>query len=70
MTGRGGDTGAGRDFPAVDGVTAAAYEIPTDQPEADGTLAWSSTTLVVAHVSGGGQDRDSGTPTRLPRASR
>jgi len=43
------------DFPVVDGVTAAVYEIPTDQPEADGTLAWSSTTLVVAQVSGGGR---------------
>jgi L-alanine-DL-glutamate epimerase-like enolase superfamily enzyme len=39
----------------VDGVTASVYEIPTDQPEADGTLAWSATTLVVAHVSGGGR---------------
>jgi L-alanine-DL-glutamate epimerase-like enolase superfamily enzyme len=43
------------DCPAVDRVTAAVYEIPTDRPEADGTLAWSSTTLVVAHVTGGGQ---------------
>ncbi len=39
----------------MDGLTAAVYEIPTDQPEADGTLAWSATTLVVAHVSGGGR---------------
>ena len=39
----------------MDGVTAAVYEIPTDQPEADGTLAWSATTLVIAHVSGGGR---------------
>jgi L-alanine-DL-glutamate epimerase-like enolase superfamily enzyme len=45
----------GIDYPALDRVTAAAYEIPTDQPEADGTLAWSSTTLVVAHVTAGGQ---------------
>jgi L-alanine-DL-glutamate epimerase-like enolase superfamily enzyme len=45
----------GTDFPAVDEVTAAVYEIPTDRPEADGTLAWSSTTLVVARVAGGGQ---------------
>ena len=44
-----------RDFPAVDAVTATVYEIPTDQPEADGTLAWSATTLVIAHVSGGGK---------------
>jgi L-alanine-DL-glutamate epimerase-like enolase superfamily enzyme len=45
-------TGTG--FPVVDGVAATVYEIPTDRPEADGTLAWSSTTLVVAHVTGGG----------------
>jgi L-alanine-DL-glutamate epimerase-like enolase superfamily enzyme len=44
-----------RDFPAVERVTAAVYEIPTDQPEADGTLAWSKTTLVVANVTGAGQ---------------
>jgi L-alanine-DL-glutamate epimerase-like enolase superfamily enzyme len=44
-----------RDFPVVDAVTATVYEIPTDQPEADGTLAWSATTLVIAHVSGGGR---------------
>jgi L-alanine-DL-glutamate epimerase-like enolase superfamily enzyme len=43
------------DFPAVRDVTAAAYTIPTDQPEADGTLAWSSTTLIVAHVTAGGR---------------
>jgi L-alanine-DL-glutamate epimerase-like enolase superfamily enzyme len=45
----------GTDFPVVDGVTATVYEIPTDRPEADGTLAWSSTTLVIAHVTGGGR---------------
>jgi L-alanine-DL-glutamate epimerase-like enolase superfamily enzyme len=45
----------GTDFPVVDGVTATVYTIPTDRPEADGTLAWSSTTLVVAHVTGGGR---------------
>ncbi len=46
---------AGTHEPAIDGVTATVYEIPTDRPEADGTLAWSSTTLVVAHVTGGGR---------------
>ncbi len=45
----------GHDDVTVNRVAAAAYEIPTDQPEADGTLAWSSTTLVVAHAAGGGQ---------------
>ncbi|MDQ2814214.1 MAG: mandelate racemase [Actinomycetota bacterium] len=41
--------------PQVEQLTAAVYEIPTDQPEADGTLAWSKTTLVVAEAAGGGQ---------------
>ncbi|TWH16777.1 L-alanine-DL-glutamate epimerase-like enolase superfamily enzyme [Rhodococcus rhodochrous J45] len=31
-------------------VTAAAYTIPTDTPEADGTLAWDSTTVVLVHA--------------------
>ena len=44
----------GRDA-AIETLQASAYEIPTDAPEADGTLAWSTTTLVVAQVSGGGQ---------------
>jgi L-alanine-DL-glutamate epimerase-like enolase superfamily enzyme len=46
-------TGTG--FPVIDSVTATVYKIATDAPEADGTLAWSSTTLVVAHVTGGGR---------------
>jgi L-alanine-DL-glutamate epimerase-like enolase superfamily enzyme len=29
--------------------------VPTDQPEADGTMAWDHTTLVVAEVSAGGE---------------
>jgi len=45
----------GRDSPAVEHVTAAAYEVPAERPEADGTLAWSSTTLIVVHVTGGGR---------------
>jgi L-alanine-DL-glutamate epimerase-like enolase superfamily enzyme len=36
-------------------IEAHAYEIPTDKPEADGTLCWNSTTLVVAEVKAGGQ---------------
>ncbi|CPR07606.1 mandelate racemase/muconate lactonizing enzyme [Mycobacterium bohemicum DSM 44277] len=39
----------------IDEVSARAYEIPTDAPEADGTLAWSSTTLVLAEVAAGGR---------------
>ncbi len=38
----------------VDGVEATAYTIPADASEADGTLAWDSTTLVVVTVRAGG----------------
>ncbi|HET9692453.1 MAG TPA: enolase C-terminal domain-like protein [Acidimicrobiales bacterium] len=38
----------------VDHVEARTYVVPTDQPEADGTLAWDSTTVVVVLVTGGG----------------
>ncbi|HEX7049753.1 MAG TPA: enolase C-terminal domain-like protein [Longimicrobiales bacterium] len=38
----------------IDGIDVAAYRIPTDAPEADGTLAWNATTLVVAEASAGG----------------
>lgn len=40
---------------SIDGVRAQAFEIPTDKPEADGTIGWSSTTLVLVEVSGGGR---------------
>jgi L-alanine-DL-glutamate epimerase-like enolase superfamily enzyme len=40
--------------PAVTGVTAAAYVIPTDAPEADGTFAWDATTMVLATARAGG----------------
>ena len=39
--------------PAVTSVVASAFRIPTDAPEADGTLAWDHTTIVVAHVASG-----------------
>jgi L-alanine-DL-glutamate epimerase-like enolase superfamily enzyme len=39
----------------VDAVRARAFTIPTDKPEADGTFAWTSTTLVVVEVEGGGK---------------
>jgi len=35
-------------------VQAQAYTIPTDVPESDGTLEWSSTTMVLARVRGAG----------------
>ncbi|MGH6876596.1 MAG: enolase C-terminal domain-like protein [Rhizomicrobium sp.] len=40
---------------SIDRVTAAAYKIPTDSPESDGTLAWDSTTLVVVEIDAGGR---------------
>jgi L-alanine-DL-glutamate epimerase-like enolase superfamily enzyme len=40
---------------AIGNLTAARYQIPTDSPEADGTMAWTSTTLVVVEVEGGGK---------------
>ncbi len=40
---------------AVDELAVSAYEIPTDEPESDGTLEWDSTTLVLVEASGGGQ---------------
>ena len=39
----------------VDTVAASAYTIPTDAAEADGTFAWTDTTLVLVQVVGGGR---------------
>jgi len=36
-------------------VRAEAYTVPTDRPEADGTIAWNSTTIVLVEVEGGGR---------------
>jgi L-alanine-DL-glutamate epimerase-like enolase superfamily enzyme len=40
-------------FAEVRAVRWAAYRIPTDGPEADGTLAWDATTAVVVHAEAG-----------------
>jgi L-alanine-DL-glutamate epimerase-like enolase superfamily enzyme len=39
---------------AIERLDVSAYEIPTDEPESDGTLEWDSTTIVVveAHAEG------------------
>jgi L-alanine-DL-glutamate epimerase-like enolase superfamily enzyme len=34
----------------IERVTVAAYTIPTEQPESDGTFEWDSTTIVIVHV--------------------
>jgi len=38
----------------VDAVDVAVYTIPTDAPEADGTLSWDSTTMVLVQARSGG----------------
>ncbi|HLJ08467.1 MAG TPA: enolase C-terminal domain-like protein, partial [Acidimicrobiia bacterium] len=40
---------------AIEGVDVAAYTIPTDQPESDGTLEWDATTMVLARIHAGGE---------------
>ncbi|MCQ9165986.1 MULTISPECIES: enolase C-terminal domain-like protein [unclassified Arthrobacter] len=40
--------------PAVEELKTAAYKVPTDAPEGDGTFAWDSTTLVLVQASAGG----------------
>jgi L-alanine-DL-glutamate epimerase-like enolase superfamily enzyme len=40
---------------AVTDLDVAAYTVPTDLPEADGTLAWDKTTVVVVHAHAGGE---------------
>lgn len=40
--------------PTIEAVRVSVYRVPTDAPEADGTLAWDSTTLVLVEVDGGG----------------
>jgi L-alanine-DL-glutamate epimerase-like enolase superfamily enzyme len=39
----------------VESLRVAAYTIPTDFPESDGTFAWDSTTLVLVEASAAGQ---------------
>jgi L-alanine-DL-glutamate epimerase-like enolase superfamily enzyme len=38
----------------IESLEVAAYKIPTDAPESDGTYEWDATTLVVARVFAGG----------------
>lgn len=44
------DTNTIIDFIPVKKLNVAAYKIPTDAPEADGTLQWNSTTLVLVEI--------------------
>jgi L-alanine-DL-glutamate epimerase-like enolase superfamily enzyme len=44
-----------RSAAAVEGVDVAAFTIPTDAPEQDGTFDWDSTTIVVCRVHAAGE---------------
>ena len=51
-----GPDNTGRDAgPAVREITAAVYVIPTDAPEADGTLTWDATTMVLVRARAGAE---------------
>lgn len=39
----------------IDKLRAAAFRVPTDEPESDGTLSWDASTLIAVHAEGGGQ---------------
>ncbi len=41
-------------MPLIEEVQVAAYTVPTDQPESDGTLEWDATTLVLVEATTGG----------------
>src|SRR5690606_3915233 len=41
------------DMPPIARLEPAAYRIPTETPEADGTYEWTATTLVTVHVTAG-----------------
>lgn len=34
----------------ITGITASAFTIPTDSPDADSSFAWSATTIIVAEL--------------------
>ena len=42
----------------VESLEVFACTVPTDEPESDGTLEWSSTTIVIVEAYGGWRDRD------------
>ena len=38
----------------IDQVEVSAYTVPTDAPEADGTISWDSTTMVLVRARSDG----------------
>jgi L-alanine-DL-glutamate epimerase-like enolase superfamily enzyme len=43
-----------REQDLITGVDVRLYRVPTDAPEADGTIAWDSTTMVLVQLQSGG----------------
>jgi L-alanine-DL-glutamate epimerase-like enolase superfamily enzyme len=41
--------------PAITRVRTSTFRFPTDAPEADGTIAWDATTMVLVEIEAGGQ---------------
>ena len=39
----------------IESLAVSAYTVPTDAPEADGTLRWDSTTIVLVEAAAGGE---------------
>ena len=50
-------------------LRTSVYTVPTDRPEADGTIAWDKTTMLLVEVEGddGMSVSASPTPRRAPR---
>src|SRR5690349_24892410 len=44
---------ASSDAVLIDNLKVSIYTIPTDLPEADGTIEWNSTTMVLVEIEGG-----------------
>lgn len=42
-------------MPPIEQIRVSAYTIPTDLPEADGTIAWDKTTIVIVQALAGGK---------------
>ena len=53
----------------IESLTVTVYTVPTDAPEADGTLAWDSTTMVLVEI-GSGDTRGTGWTYGPPACAR
>ena len=39
----------------IENLKVSSYKIPTDLPEADGTISWDSTTIILVEINAGGK---------------